>query len=221
MPKRIDLTGKKFGRLIVLEYAGNMKWLCKCDCGTIKEISGEGLRKKNVQSCGCLCKERHPKRSGGDSNTKLYRRWRSMRNRCNDKNAASYKNYGARGIFVCHEWDTSYLAFKKWALSNGYREELTIERIDNDGPYSPENCRFSSRKEQAYNRRDTRFISINGVKKPAKEWSELCPVSYDAMLCRLNSGWNTQEAVFGENAWARDKKTGRFSRKLKEGERLP
>lgn len=212
MANKIDLTGKRFGRLVVIKYAGKLKWLCKCDCGTIKEVNGESLRRKQTQSCGCLCKEHHPKKSGGDSNTKLYRRWRSMRNRCNDKNSTSYKDYGGRGIFVCKEWNESYLEFKKWSLSHGYKEDLTIERIDNDGPYSPENCRFATRKEQAHNRRDTRLITIGKVTKPAKEWVKDCPVGYDALLGRLNSGWSESEAIFAENASARDKKTGRFLR---------
>lgn len=210
MPNRIDLTGKRFGRLTVIEYAGKSKWLCKCDCGTVKAMSGEGLRKKGVQSCGCLCKERHPVKHG-DSYTRLYKRYKGMLSRCNNPNNVGWKNYGGRGIYVCEEWANDYETFKSWALTNGYSPELTIDRIDNDGPYSPDNCRFVTKKEQACNRRDSRPISIGGVEKVAKDWVAESTVSYDGILSRLERGWSPEEAVFhAPQNPGRDPKTGRF-----------
>lgn len=98
----------------------------------------------------------------GDSKTKLYRLWKTIRGRCNDSSRPHFDRYGGRGIKVCHEWDTDYLSFKKWALENGYREGLTIDRINNDGDYEPENCRWINRKEQAFNRCDTLHFEVNG-----------------------------------------------------------
>ena len=212
MERFIDIAGQKFGRWTVLEYAGNNKWLCRCDCGTVKEVGGYALRHGRSVSCGCYCKEHHIKKHG-ESNTKLYRRWRSMRNRCANPKSSSWKNYGGRGIFVCKEWDQDFRAFKEWALANGFEESLTLERIDNDGPYSPENCRFATRKEQACNRRDSRRYQIGTETRVAKEWAENAPVSYDGILSRLNAGWPIEKAISIERVeLSRDVRTGRFTR---------
>lgn len=178
--KRIqDLTGLKFGKLTVLNFAGRKSsgkflktfWVCKCECGNIKEIASGDLKNGHTTSCGC-----YHKKLFGDVNRKhnmankcgrIYQLWKSIKYRCNNPNNKSYKNYGGRGIKVCKEWQEDFKIFYDWAMQNGYKEEklsnglnrLTIDRIDNDGDYEPNNCRFVTNAENARNkgRKNERF----------------------------------------------------------------
>ena len=172
MGKRIDLTGQRFGRLVVLGYAGSRNrrviWNCICDCGKHIGISSDQLRSGRTKSCGCYKRETTAdmgKRSRvhGREPLRLYRVWISMRNRCRNPNNYEYNNYGGRGISVCDEWD-DYPTFRDWALSHGYRDDLSIDRIDNDGNYEPGNCRWSTAKEQANNRRAPRKKEVTDGK---------------------------------------------------------
>lgn len=174
-----DITGQRFGKLVV-NSDGKKKsngdkrgllWLCKCDCGNEVWVSGASLRTGNTKSCGCLhmkqleeidrTKISHAKHGATDKNghcERLYNVWKGMKNRCNRKNGDSYKYYGARGITVCDEWINDYAEFRRWALENGYDEnaphgKCTIDRINNNGNYEPNNCRFVSMKEQNANKR--------------------------------------------------------------------
>ena len=162
MPARtIDLTGKRFGRLVVISKAdrvnGMIRWLCKCDCGNETVVYGNNLRRGTTRSCGCFrheflmatCKAHI---THGQEPMRLYRVWGDMRSRCRNPNHRAYKYYGGRGITICAEWD-DYTAFRDWAFAHGYREGLTIDRINNDGNYEPGNCRWITMAEQNKNKR--------------------------------------------------------------------
>jgi len=164
MNKAIDLTGQRFGKLSVIQRAGSDKkgnalWLCKCDCGNTKALLGWVLRRGKAKSCGCLHSETiskinsQQKRTHGETHTRLYNIWRSMRARCYNTSHRFYKHYGGRGIAVCDEWRNSYEAFRDWAFSNGYTPDLTIDRKDNDGNYEPQNCHWATMSDQNRNRR--------------------------------------------------------------------
>lgn len=165
--KRIDLTGQKFGMLTVVEKCGkdksgkNVLWLCECECGGITKVSTSHLRCGHAQSCGC--KKRENLAVGGEqfrfrdihglSRTRVYRIWSGMKSRCSNPKVNKYPLYGGRGIEVCDEWMRDVCAFYEWAVSNGYADNLTIDRIDCDGNYEPGNCRWVSVAEQNRNRR--------------------------------------------------------------------
>ena len=163
MSKVNDLTGKKFERLKVIEYYGNNKngkalWLCQCECGNTKIILGNSLLSKLTLSCGCYNKELVKKVNikHNMSYSRLYKVWQGMKTRCYNPNFIYYCNYGGRGIMICDEWKNDFSKFYEWAINNGYKEGLTIDRINNDGNYEPDNCRWITRAEQNRNQRKTK-----------------------------------------------------------------
>jgi hypothetical protein len=195
-----DLTGQRFGRLVVLKLSKQKKsgkryryyWFCQCDCGNTHEVRTDSLTSGNVQSCGCLHKEQAIKNvslhhSHKMSNTRLYHIWQKMKARCSNERSSDYYKYGGRGITVCNEW-MDFNLFCQWALSNGYSDDLTIDRIDNNRGYSPNNCRWVNAKMQARNRRSNIKVSFKGQEMTLLEASELSGIKYSALIARWNRG---------------------------------
>lgn len=169
------MIGKQFGKLTVIDTYGKnrqsrKRWLCRCECGNELPVLDYNLKNGNSQSCGCVSKDKlgNRRRTHGMSNTKIYRIWRGMRNRCNNVNVPEYQYYGGRGISICEEW-SDFSAFYEWAKANGYTEGLSIDRIDNDGDYCPENCTWVTRVENTRKMdvdRHTKLVGLYHGKSP-------------------------------------------------------
>lgn len=193
---RADLSGKRFGRLEVIKYSHSDShrvphYLCHCDCGKEKIISSQSLKKGLTVSCGCYHRENHRKHSM--SQTRLFSIWHKMKERCYNENHVQYHRYGGRGITVCDEWKDNSKAFFDWALSSGYSKDLTLDRIDNDGNYSPDNCKWSTAKEQMNNRSNNRLITYYGKTHTLTEWSRIKGISPATIYNRLNAGWSIKK----------------------------
>lgn len=177
-----DLTGKRFGMLTVLgiDDRGTRKtyWMCQCDCGNVKSVRSDSLQNGAIKSCGCLKKKQDAmnltsNHSHKMSETRLYGEWQGMKGRCLNKNNARFARYGGRGITVCDEWRDDFSAFAKWAEENGYNEKLTLDRIDNDKSYSPENCRWADARTQSRNRSTNVAVTIGNSTRTLTEWCEI------------------------------------------------
>ncbi len=160
MYKQNDFIGKKFKRLLVIKQTKErcfreIVWKCKCDCGNICKVRTSALKSGNTKSCGCLKIETTSilMKKHGLRNHSLYKKWKAIKGRCYDKNNSSYTNYGKRGIKVCKKWKNDFKKFYNWAIENGWKEELQIDRIDNNGDYRPSNCRFVTLQENLKNKR--------------------------------------------------------------------
>jgi hypothetical protein len=208
-----NLSGQKFGRLTVLKLDESIvnkkhkRYVCKCDCGNTKSITAEHLKDGHIKSCGCFklekCLSNIPntywQKKHGMSMHKLFDIYSGMKQRCYNKNNHAYKNYGGRGIKVCDEWVNNSKMFFEWALSSGYSNSLSIDRIDNDGNYEPSNCRWSSHKFQTRNRRITWNATIDSVTKPIAEWCEIYGLNYGTFNSRYRKGESVEQALFGEH----------------------
>lgn len=200
--KLIDLTGKKFGRLTVIEKGsvnpnGNTYWVCKCDCGEIRNVRSYALRRKEEVSCGCYRRELFKETAvkHGKSNTRIYSIFGNMKMRCYNENDVNFRNYGGRGIGITSEWLDNFANFYNWSMENGYRDNLTIERIDSNKGYEPSNCRWATMKEQANNRRSNHLVTFNGKTKNIQEWANLLGFEYATLWTRLKRGWSIERTL--------------------------
>lgn len=202
----LELAGMRFGRLLVTERAENRTtsggkprtaWICVCDCGNQIIATTSDLRAGDVRSCGCLQRDLQIKRATkhGGKGTRLYGIWKAMRRRCNDKSSGDYERYGGRGISVCDEWENDFAEFRSWAINNGYDDNLTIDRVDTDGNYTPQNCRWVDMKTQCNNRSSNRNITYEGETHTIKEWSDITGISYSTLYMRLRNGWSIECAL--------------------------
>ncbi|MEK5139095.1 hypothetical protein MKZ18_06485 [Priestia sp. FSL W8-0001] len=178
-----DISGQRFGRLIavdlVAEKGKRTRWRCKCDCGGERLVPLNSLNSGKCKSCGCLRKENTSKtfKKHGLTDTRLYEIWLNMRNRCKNHKNSSFKNYGGRGIEISEEWDV-FENFYKWSMENGYNDELSIDRINNDGNYEPSNCRWETREVQANNTRINVFTEVEGVTRTLSEHARHYNINY-------------------------------------------
>jgi len=218
-----DLVGGRYGRLVVIEYVGNYSknrqalFNCLCDCGNQVITRGFSLASGKTKSCGCLHKEISsyvmekinasgkravmPSTTHGKRHHPLYLRWSTIKTRCTNKKHEHYKYYGGSGILMCSEWSNNFSAFYEWAINNGYEDNLEIDRIDNNKGYSPDNCRWVNKHEQAVNRRNSVFLSDGIVEKPLRDWCSEKNVGYKLAHARYKKGWSFNK-IFGGQAYA-------------------
>lgn len=206
--KKDKYIGDHHGELVVVMFirkvVGGSVYKCRCSCGNVKEYYLGNLRSGKSRSCGCK-KSKHISekvRIHGGRHTRLYSIWTNMKTRCSNPNSPNYQTYGAKGIKVCSEWDRSFVKFEKWALQNGYEENLSLDRIDNSKGYNPLNCRWANDKTQSRNRKYAWFIEIDGITKHAKEWCLKYGVNYKTAHNRFKKlGWTAQDAVTKKQLW--------------------
>lgn len=196
-----NLKGRRFGRLLVLKEAGENKhkqvlWKCKCDCGKETEVITANLLSGKCQSCGCFREYNH--KIHGMCYTRLNSIYRKMKERCLQVSNPRYKDYGGRGISVCDEWlgKDGFINFYNWAIENGYREDLTIDRIDVNGNYEPSNCRWADRITQGNNTRFNHWLTYNGETHTVAEWARIMDMPYGRLLSRINVlHWSVERAL--------------------------
>jgi len=196
-----DLTGQVFGRLTVRYHYGKNKhshnlWYCECECGNHSTPTTNDLLRGKTNSCGCLANELTVERNTTHdmADTRLYRIYAHMKDRCLNPNDKNYIHYGERGIKIANEW-SDFEGFRDWALKNGYQENLTIDRIDVNGGYEPSNCRWTTMKVQGNNKRDNIFIVYNGKRQTLKQWAEELNVKYSTLYYRIvKKKWSVDRA---------------------------
>ena len=202
----VDLTGMHFKNFDVIEYAGffpdkyghnRQQWKCKCVCGKELILSRSDLTKKQIKSCGCLTKKLIDEANvtHGLSKTRLYHIWANIKDRCLNSKSSSYKYYGERGITICDEWKNDFIEFRDWALDNGYKEDLSIERINVNGNYEPNNCCWIPLKNQCKNTRWNKYYTLNGETHSTVEWSILLGGTEALVGRRLKDGWDLERAL--------------------------
>lgn len=196
--RNVDITGRHFGRLLAIQKSfiknKDQYWECRCSCGNTTFVKKGHLTSGRIKSCGCLLKENNTGYKHGLSHSKILRIFQGMLNRCYNKKEKAYKNYGARGITICKEWLNNRLNFYYWAISNGYKDGLTIERIDNNKGYSPDNCKWDTYKQQARNTRRNLIITYKEKSLCLATWCEKLGLDYRLTEGRLRRGWSVERA---------------------------
>lgn len=205
--------GNKYGKLTVLSKSNNyyiepltgkrnLIWVCQCECGNIIEVVGKYLTSGNTKSCGCLKIDLLKKRVTKHklSNTRIYHEYINMKQRCCNPNNKKYPSYGGRGIVICDEWlneDNGFMNFYNWAISHGYRDDLTIDRINVNGNYEPNNCRWAPNIVQSNNTRRNNNIEYNGTIFSLMNWCRALGQNYNIIRTRLYNNYSIQETLFG------------------------
>lgn len=194
-----DLSGKRFGDLVVvgrmkndIRRAGKQpRWECVCDCGKTTIVWSSSLKSGDTQSCGC--KKGNIKHSG--RRTRLYSIWTNMRTRTTNRKATRYENYGGRGIRICQEWLNSFETFRDWSLANGYSDDLSIDRVNNDGNYEPSNCRWADVETQINNTTVAKRLCLDGKTQTLNAWAREKGISATTLCRRLKSGMALETAL--------------------------
>lgn len=198
-----NLIGEKFGKLTVISRfqentkSGRAQWVCRCDCGNTTIVPTYRLTCGETKSCGCKRYESHNK-VHGMTKTDIHNKWLQIKQRCLDKNYKAYQNYGAVGITICDEWKDDFVAFMNWSYKNGYREGLSLDRIDNSKGYSPDNCRWVTWKDQCNNRRSNINVTYQGRTQTLKQWCEELNLNYDLIRNRMRKKRITFEEAIEE-----------------------
>lgn len=197
--KNTNYIGKKFGKLLIISIIPNKhlyktKAICKCDCGKQHITYLNSLTSGATKSCGCINKK-GTHWTHGKTHHRLYGIYNNMKNRCYNEKTLYYHRYGGRGIKICQDWLDNFYTFYKWAIDNGYKENLTIDRINNNSDYCPDNCRWVSRKEQSNNTSKNHIIEINNILYTIKEASEKFNIPYGLLQQRIYHGWNPKDAI--------------------------
>lgn len=210
-----DYIGQRFGRLVVIGEGEKIRdsnghkrgtFVCQCDCGNTITVNRRYIVRGQKKSCGCINREIRERQARlkewrtkyvKPEYKKLRECWQKIKQRCYNSNERNYKYYGGRGIKMCPEWieEKGMYVFCEWALNNGYQDNLSIDRIDVDGDYTPENCRWIPLAEQQRNKSTTRYIEYKGETRCMAEWAEILNVDYDLLCARLSNGWTMEEAV--------------------------
>ncbi len=204
------MSGQKFGRWLVIKRAEDhisksgyrfTQYECKCDCGAVAVVLASALKSGRSKSCGCYGAERRAESCGsqfrthGDSKSRLYKIYYSIKKRCYNSAALNYNSYGARGVTMCEEWRTDWTSFRDWALSNGYDDSLTIDRINVDGGYNPQNCRWVTRVAQANNRRTSKWITYQNETHTVAEWAKILDIPYKCIYKKISDGITLSEIL--------------------------
>jgi len=196
----IDLAGQRFGRWLVISRAayrrGRAFWLCRCDCGTVREVNARNMMIGESRSCGCAVYEEFKARQTkhGQARTRDYGRWASMIDRCHNPRNKYYASYGGRGITVCDRWRESFVNFIE-DMGPRPSDRHSLDRTDNDGPYSPENCRWATKVQQSNNRRSNRMLTYNGQALTLTQWAKIVGISEGTIDSRIRRGYKHEQAL--------------------------
>ena len=189
-PFRIDIVGKKFGRWVVVSRFAGAMWLCRCECGTEKPVTGSSLKRGASKSCGCY--SRDITRKHGMEGTPTYNVWAHMLSRCRNQSHKQYADYGGRGITVCDDW----LSFPQFLADMGKKPRgKSLDRIDNDGPYAPGNCRWATYKEQLRNQRRSSRVEFRGTVVSVADLAERHGITPKRLRDRLKAGMSVEDAL--------------------------
>lgn len=203
MPRKVNILGTRFYRLCVIEemeadHRGEIQWKCLCDCGVETIVTGYNLRSRNTKSCGCYNIDRIVKRSKqhGMYKTRIYKIWVGVTKRCTNPNMTSYADYGGRGIKVCERWSKFENFYED--MKDGYADNLSLERKNPNGDYEKSNCKWATMKEQARNKRNSKYIELGDKALTAAEWAEISGTMSSTIIWRVKNGWDVRRAIYGD-----------------------